>query len=147
RAGGAHFLIADRDGNIISIETTAKRFHIAYPQGNTLGHTNHYLADWLKDAEYIRPGSIGGSVTRYRALRRYLNDHAERLTVESLQELTRNHVSYPRSICSHGTDAEPVGSRNRTVSAIIQVLADQRMHLTCGCACEGSYYPVTIQGT
>jgi isopenicillin-N N-acyltransferase-like protein len=132
RAGGAHFLIADRDGNVVSIETTAKRHNVVYPQGNALGHTNHYLADWLKDVEFIREGSIGGSVARYTALRRYLNDHGERLTVESLKELARNHVSYPRSICAHGADAEPVGSRNRTVSAMVQVPADQTMHLTCG---------------
>jgi isopenicillin-N N-acyltransferase-like protein len=144
RAGGAHFLIADRDGNIVSIETTARRYHIAYPQGNAIGHTNHYLADWLKDAEFIRAGSIGGSVARYTALRRYLNAQGEKLTVDSLKELTRNHVSYPRSICAHGADGEPVGSRNRTVSAIVQVLADQTMHLTRGCACEGSYHPVEL---
>src|SRR5262249_20045235 len=52
RAGGAHFLIGDRDGNLVSIETTAKRFAIAYPEGNAIGHTNHYLADVLQGIEY-----------------------------------------------------------------------------------------------
>src|SRR5262249_31793794 len=45
RAGGAHFLIADRDGNVVSVETTAKRHQVFYPEGNATGHTNHYLAD------------------------------------------------------------------------------------------------------
>src|SRR5256886_2175840 len=43
RAGGAHFLVADQGGNIVSIETTARRFAVAYPQGPALAHTNHYL--------------------------------------------------------------------------------------------------------
>src|SRR5262249_1170464 len=34
RAGGAHFLIGDRDGNVVSLETTAGRFAAAYPDGN-----------------------------------------------------------------------------------------------------------------
>jgi isopenicillin-N N-acyltransferase-like protein len=144
RAGGAHFLIADRDGNVVSVETTAKRHHVAYPDGNALGHTNHYLADWLKEVEYIRSGSIGGSVARYTALRCFLHERGGRLNLEALQELTRNHTSYPRSICAHGAAAEPAGSRTRTVSAMVQVLADQTMYVTEGCACESAYHPVQL---
>jgi isopenicillin-N N-acyltransferase-like protein len=144
RAGGAHFLIADRDGTMVSIETTAGRHWAFYPEGNAIGHTNHYLAPWLKEIEYIRPSSIGSSLARYAALRRYLHAHGDRLTVESLQELTRNHVSYPRSICAHGADIEAAGSRTRTVSAMVQVPADQTIHITQGCACENSYHAVEL---
>jgi isopenicillin-N N-acyltransferase-like protein len=144
RAGGAHFLLADRDGNVVSVETTARRYAVFYPEGNAIGHTNHYLASWLKEVEYLRPGSIGGSLARYTALHRFLRDQGDRLTVEALKELTRNHTSYPRSICAHGTDGEPPGSRTRTVAALVQVPADQTMHLTRGCACEGSYHPVEL---
>jgi isopenicillin-N N-acyltransferase-like protein len=144
RAGGAHFLIADRDGNVLSIETTARRHHIFYPEGNAIGHTNHYLADRLKEVEYIRAGSIGGSVVRYTALRRFLKERGDHLTVEALKELTRNHTSYPRSICAHGAAFEPAGSRTRSVTAMVQVPADQVIHITNGCACEGDYFPVSL---
>jgi len=30
----------------VSIETTAKRHWVFYPEGNAIGHTNHYLAAW-----------------------------------------------------------------------------------------------------
>jgi isopenicillin-N N-acyltransferase-like protein len=144
RAGGAHFLIADRDGNLVSIETTAKRHWVFYPEGNAIGHTNHYLAGWLKEVEYLRSSSIGSSLARYTALRRFLHDHGDRLTVESLKQLTRNHTSYPRSICAHGADPEPAGTRTRTVAAMVQVLADQTMYITSGCACENEYHAVNF---
>jgi isopenicillin-N N-acyltransferase-like protein len=144
RAGGAHFLIADRDGNIVSVETTARRHQIFYPEGNAIGHTNHYLADWLKPREYLRSGSIGGSIARYTALRRFLRERADRLTVAALQELTRNHTSFPRSICAHGASFETVGSRTRTVAAMVQVPADQVMHITSGCPCENEYHAVGL---
>jgi isopenicillin-N N-acyltransferase-like protein len=144
RAGGAHFMVADRGGNVLSIETTARRYWVAYPEGNGLGHTNHYLASWLKEVEYIRAGSIGGSVARYTALRRYLKENSDRLTLESLMELTRNHTSYPRSICAHGADFEKPGTRSRTVSAMVQVPAEGVLHITAGCACENSYFPVGL---
>ena len=144
RAGGAHFLIADREGDVISIETTAKRFAIAYPEGNAIGHTNHYLASELKAIEYIRTGSIGSSLSRFTALRRFFREHGDELTTASLMELTRNHTSYPRSICAHGATTEPAGSKGRTVSAMVLVPADGVMHITNGCACEGSYHAVTL---
>src|SRR5262245_58591867 len=144
RAGGAHFLIADQDGNIVSIETTARRQHVFHPEGNALGHTNHYLSPWLKEFEYIRTGSIGGSIARYTALRRYLRDHGERLTVDALKELTRNHTSYPRSICAHGGAHEPMGARGRTVAAMVEVPAEGLMYLTRGCACENEYHAFTL---
>jgi isopenicillin-N N-acyltransferase like protein len=144
RAGGAHFLIADREGQVVSIETTAKRHALFYPERNGIGHTNHYLDGWLKEVEQIRPSSIGSSVARYAALRRYLHEDADRLTIQALQALTRNHTAYPRSICAHGADYEPEWSRTRTVSAMVQVPADDTMHITCGCACEGDYNSVTL---
>jgi isopenicillin-N N-acyltransferase-like protein len=144
RAGGAHFLIGDRDGNVLSIETTGKRFVVAYPEGNAIGHTNHYLSSELKEIEYIRAGSIGGSLARYTALRRFLREQGNELTMASLMELTRNHTAYPRSICAHGASFESPGSRNRTVAAMVQIPADGVMHITNGCACEGSYHAVTL---
>ena len=144
RAGGAHFLVADRDGNVVSIETTARRFVVAYPEGGAIGHTNHYLAAELRDTEYLRAGSIGGSLARYTALRRFLQERGDRLTVEALMELTRNHTSCPRSICAHGISSEPAESRTRTVAALVQVPADGVMHVTSGCACEANYHAVSL---
>ena len=144
RAGGAHFLIAERGGHVVSIETAAKRHRVFYPARNAIGHTNHYLAGALRKVEFIRPGSIGSSLARYTALRRYLQDQDGRLTMASLQELTRNHTAFPYSICAHGADSEPAGNRTRTVSAMVQVPADQTVHLTSGCACEANYHPVDL---
>jgi isopenicillin-N N-acyltransferase-like protein len=144
RAGGAHYLISDTDGNITSIETSGTRHALFYPEGNAIGHTNHYLAPRLQEVEHIRLASIGSSLARYVALRRYLREKGDQLTIEGLKELTRNHTSYPRSICAHGADFEPAGSRGRTVSAMVQIPADHAMHITHGCACENGYHEVTL---
>jgi isopenicillin-N N-acyltransferase-like protein len=144
RAGGAHYLVTDRDGTVVSVETTGRRHHVFTPEGNALGHTNHYLSPWLKEVELIRTVSIGSSVARYAALQRFLRERGDDLTVQSLQELTRNHVSFPRSICAHGSASEPAGARGRTVAALIQVPAEGTVHLAAGCACENDYHPVTL---
>jgi isopenicillin-N N-acyltransferase-like protein len=144
RAGGAHYLVADRDGAIVSIETTGRRHEVFLPEGNALGHTNHYLSGWLKEVEHVRAGSIGSSVARYAALRRFLRERGDGLTVEALQDLTRSHHSYPRSICAHGAEAEPAGAKGRTVAALVQVPAEGLLHLAAGCPCENDYHPVRL---
>ena len=99
--------------------------------------------------EHVRDGSIGSSLGRYAALRRYLGEHPE-LDLESLKELTRNHTSFPRSICAHPTTTDrpqdPPGSSfvACTLAAIIHDLDGQTMHITNGCACENSYHPVVL---
>lgn len=144
RAGGAYFLIADPDGNVLGLETTAQRYQAFYPEGNALGHTNHYLTDWLKEHEYLRAGSIGGSLARYTALRRFFHERGDGLTRQALMALTRNHTSYPRSICAHGMESEPAESRSRTVAALVQVPAERLLYATRGCPCEGEYAPVSL---
>jgi len=144
RAGGAHFLIADQDGNVVSIETTAKRYEVFYPEDNVYGHTNHYLGHSLKGTEYIRRDSIGSSLARYTALRRYLRESGNELDLERLKELTRNHTSFPQSICTHGRDTDPQERRTRSLSAMVHELDKRTIHITNGCACESRYHPVSL---
>ena len=73
-----------------------------------------------------------------------MQERGDQLTVEALMELTRNHTSYPRSICAHGIGSEPAESRSRTVAAMVQVPADGVMYVTSGCACEGDYHAITL---
>ena len=144
RAGGAHYLVAHTGGDIVSLETTGQRIEMFLPERNAIGHTNHYLGTTLKEIEHVRESSIGSSLARYAALRRYLRDHGDELDVESLKELTRNHTSHPRSICAHPPMGSVPESATVTVAAIVQDLSEQTMHITRGCACENSYHPVRL---
>ena len=144
RAGGAHYLLADSEGNVISIETTGKHHQVVLPQENAIGHTNHYLSAELRDQEFIREHSIGSSLARYATLCRYFRERGDRVNLESLRELTRNHTSHPRSICAHRSQSELAGNRTKTVAAMVNVLADRTMFVTRGCPCEGSYRSIHL---
>ena len=91
-------------------------------------------------------GSIGSSLARYTALRRFLRERGDKLTLEALMELTRNHTSYPRSICAHGTPGDPAETRTTTVAALVQIPAEGVMYITNGCACESAYEAVELSG-
>ncbi len=144
RAGGSHYLVADDAGHVVSVETTGENFSLFYADGRPYGHTNHYLADWLKPRQVIRASAIGSSIARYTALRRYLQ--RDDLTRESLKAMTADHSSFPRSICAHGGPEEPDHLRGSTIAAMVQVLGERTMHLCGGCACEGEYQVIPLEG-
>lgn len=142
RAGGSHYLVADDAGNVVGVETTATRHALFYADGRPYGHTNHYLAESLQPREVIRPGSIGSSIARYAALRRYLQ-RAD-LDRAALKAMTRSHDSFPRSICAHGQTHEPHDLRGRTIAAFVLALAERTMEICRGCPCEGDYATVAV---
>ena len=144
RAGGSHYLVADDAGHVVSVETTAEAFALLYPDGKPYGHTNHYLAEWLQPRQVIRSTAIGSSIARYTALRRFLQ--RDDLDRESLKAMTADHSSYPRSICAHGGPDEPDHLRGSTIAAMVQVLGERSMHICGGCACEGEYQAISLEG-
>jgi isopenicillin-N N-acyltransferase-like protein len=142
RAGGSHYLCADDSGNVVGVETTATRHSLFFADGRPYGHTNHYLSDPLKPMEVIRKASIGSSVARYAALRRYLQ--RTDLDRNALKEMTRSHDSFPRSICAHGQAHEEHDLKSRTVAAMVFSLNERRMEICRGCACEGEYQTISL---
>ena len=143
RAGGSHYLVADDAGHVVSVETTAEQFALLYPDGEPYGHTNHYLSDWLQPRQVVRSSSIGSSIARYTALRKFLQ--RDDLDRETLKSMTADHSSYPRSICAHGGPDDPELYRGRTIAAMIQVLGERTMHICGGCACESPYQAISLE--
>ena len=143
RAGGSHYLVADDAGHVVSVETTAEQFALLYPDGEPYGHTNHYVSDWRQPRQVVRASSIGSSIARYTALRKFLQ--RDDLDRETLKSMTADHSSYPRSICAHGGPDDPELYRGRTIAAMIQVLGERTMHICGGCACESPYQAISLE--
>jgi len=142
RAGGSHYLISDDTGNVVSVETSATRYALAYADGRPFGHTNHYLSEWMQPVSFTRPSAIGSSIARYTSLRRFLQ--SDDLTRESLKQMTRSHTSFPKSICAHGSPEESDELRGSTVAAMVQSLSERKLEICDGCACEGEYVEVSL---
>jgi isopenicillin-N N-acyltransferase-like protein len=142
RAGGSHYLISDAEGYLVSVETTATKFALAYADGKPFGHTNHYLTGRLEDSHTIRPSALGSSIARYTTLRRLLQQ--EPVTEATLHEIAGCHVSYPRSICAHGSPSEPADLRGLTVASVIMSLSERTMQYCDGCPCSSEFEKVEL---
>jgi isopenicillin-N N-acyltransferase-like protein len=107
RAAGYNHLLVHVSGEIYSVEVSAKRFAIIYADDGYLVHTNHYLDSNMQAIE-DEPDELISTRIRYFRARRLLA-RTGRHTIESIQNIQRDHINYPNSICNHAEeDMDPL---------------------------------------
>lgn len=138
RAAGYNHLIAHESGELYNVEVSARQFDILYPENNYLAHTNHFLSPNMQSAENEPDELIATRVRYFRAAR--LLKQTARHTVRSLQDIQRDHVNHPSSICNHeDTDSDPL-DREKTINAMIFDLTARVMHISWGNPCANRYH-------
>jgi isopenicillin-N N-acyltransferase-like protein len=81
---------------------------------------------------------ISSRVRYFRALR--LIKREEKHTIQTLQNIQRDHVNFSNSICNHATDADDLLDREKTVNSVVIDLTDRVMHVAWGNPCENPYH-------
>jgi isopenicillin-N N-acyltransferase-like protein len=137
RAGGYSFLLADANGELYGVETSATTHSILYGEDGWLVHTNHYLSPKMQAQE--EPGTYAGSNVRLNRARRLLRAQLGQVTVDRLQALLRDHVNYPDSICMHEDPADPPYEREQTLVSLVMDLTERLLWAAPGPPCEGEF--------
>jgi isopenicillin-N N-acyltransferase-like protein len=137
RAGGYSYLLADPNGELYSIETSATTRDILYGEAGWLAHTNHYLSPRMQTLE--EPGTYSSSHVRLNRARRLLRAQLGEVTVDSLQALLRDHVNWPDSICMHEDPDDLPHEREMTLASLVMDLTERVMWAAPGPPCEGEY--------
>jgi isopenicillin-N N-acyltransferase like protein len=106
RSSGHNYLLADDEGTIVNIETTAQHADEFRPTQPHYVHTNHYLSPRLQSHEAEQ--DLRSSHQRLNRLADLLEQHNEPLGVESLQQLMSDTDGGPEvCICREGKGREP----------------------------------------
>ena len=138
RAAGYNHLIAHESGEIYSVEVSARRFAVLYGQDGYLVHTNHFL-DTNMQAIEDEPDELVGTRVRYFRANRLLSQ-TEKHSLETLQNIQRDHINFPNSICNHAEeDMDPL-DREKTINAMIIDLSERALHIAWGNPCVNPYY-------
>ncbi len=137
RAGGYNYLLADPNGELYGVETSATTHDITYGEDGWLVHTNHYLSAKMRSME--QPGTYAASHVSLNRARRLLRQQLGQVTVESLQVVLRDHVNFPNSICLHPDPAEPEPERDETLVSLVMDLTERVMWAAPGPPCENEY--------
>jgi isopenicillin-N N-acyltransferase like protein len=138
RAAGYNHLLAHESGELYNVEVSARQFAILYAHENYLVHTNHYLDSTMRSLENDADERISSWVRYFRALR--LLRKTPFHTIASLQEIQRDHINHPNSICNH---IQPTGTpldREKTINSLVIDLTARVMHLAWGNPCLNEYH-------
>ena len=138
RAAGYNHLIAHESGELYSVEVSARRFAVLYNQDGYLVHTNHYIDSNMQAIE-DEPDELVGTRVRYFRVSRLLAQ-TDQHTVETIQNIQRDHINYPNSICNHAEERMEPLDREKTVNAMIIDLTERAMHIAWGNPCANPYH-------
>jgi len=138
RAAGYNHMLVDENGEMYSVEVSARKFALLYGQDGYIVHTNHYL-DTKMQAIEVEPDELIGTRLRYfRATR--LIKRVQQHTIKSLELIQRDHLNYPNSICNHYTEHIDPLDREKTINAMIIDLTARAMHIAWGNPCANQYH-------
>lgn len=130
RFSGVSYLLADRSGEILCLETTARDSEVLYALDGYLGHTNHYVHSRLAVYDADVPGAReGDSYVRWSRVNKMLRQRAGNIELHTLKEVACDHVGYPHSICNHPS----------TLASIIMDLQSLELWASLGNPCESPY--------
>jgi isopenicillin-N N-acyltransferase-like protein len=144
RASGYGYLLADPNGELYCIETSATTHDLLYGEDGWLVHTNHYLSPKMKSLE--EAGTYSSSNVRLNRARRLVKAQLGQVTVESLQTVLRDHVNFPDSVCVHEDPDEPLHEREQTLVSIVMDLTARVMWAAPGPPCQGQYVAFQFDG-
>jgi isopenicillin-N N-acyltransferase like protein len=100
RASNYNNIIADRNGEVYSMEGSATDCEAIYIEKDILAHSNHFITSPMRKFEQDR-NKIGGSIVHYNRAMRLLRDNFGKLTPDLFKQILSDHVDYPTSICKH----------------------------------------------
>jgi isopenicillin-N N-acyltransferase-like protein len=138
RAAGYNHMLAHESGEIYSVEVSARQFAIQYAHSGYLVHTNHFLDANMQTVEYEPDELISTRVRYFRASR--LIAATPKHTIKTLQNIQRDHINFPNSICNHAEDDMDPLDREKTVNALVIDLTARVMHIAWGNPCANPYH-------
>jgi len=126
RSSGHNYLLADDEGTIVDIETTAEQFDEFRPTGPHYVHTNHYLSGRLKRSELEH--DLSSSHHRLNRLGELLERQQESLRPETLQQMLSDREGGPEvCVCREGQ-----GREARTCTFVVLCPERRELWMTSG---------------
>ena len=149
RGTSDNYVVADNNGQIYDIEGSATDFELIYAIDGYVVHTNHYVtqkmrkyeSDFQDDIKSIRGHMC--SVSRYNRVRSLLRE-SDKISLQRVMEILRDHANSPCSICRHLDEKVKVENRVKTIfSSVIDVTA-QEIWVCYGNPCSAEYHRYTL---
>jgi isopenicillin-N N-acyltransferase-like protein len=143
RGSSPNWLIADKTGTVIDVETTASHHLVLEPEGPIFSHTNHYLDPGLGSEDRLKD-ELPDSPARLCRLTELLTAAASAggVDIGAFARSLRDHAGFPHSLCRHAAEVD--GAMETVVSAVFDL--DRRvMHVAAGPPCSANYTSLGVE--
>ncbi len=103
-----NFFIADKNGDMVVVEHTSKRFKTVHPKGNVLIQTNHYVDSELsKEDTVLKERPTHNTYLRYSETLRDINENKQGFELSNVMKLLGNIQS---CVCQNYTNIKTIWS-------------------------------------
>jgi isopenicillin-N N-acyltransferase like protein len=141
RAAGYNHLLVHESGELYSVEVSARNFALLYGSQGYMVHTNHFLDRKMEKIE-AEPDELINTRVRYWRAHRLIQQTKQHST-SSLQNILKDHVNYPDSICRHDNQGSPL-EREKTIISVVMDLTHRQLHAAWGNPCETEYQTFSL---
>ena len=142
--GSSNILMADRGGEVASLEFSPQGLRVVREDGGTLCHTNHFVhpeaAGW--QATHLPSLSTIPRLERARELAAATPKHG----IEDVKRMLRDETAGLLSICRKPDVLLPPDAQIETVASVIMEPARGVMHVAPDLPSRAEYQPVALAG-
>lgn len=132
-ASPAHFLIASKDNQMLSVEVSPIYTAQIEPKNGMLIHTNHICSQAMQDLVFDSPKE--DSYQRLHVIEHLVNRLEQDSNADDIFALLADHENYPDSICRHENLARLPHERMETVFSVAMNLTSNELTLILGHPC------------
>lgn len=143
RAASRNLVLIDAGNDVVDLENTPSRDAEVRPVGGLLGHTNHYVAPELHDAERAEDKYLRNSRIRLARVTALLREHRGRLDPPTMATILRDRSDAPDALSVEPFDdpdrGEAAAEGYMTVASVIAEPHRGRMWVTGGPPSQAGY--------
>lgn len=130
RVCSTNWLIAQKGGEVLDIESSGKVTHTLYPTEGLITHGNHFITRTGIESDFERIAPC--SLYRTPRLDRLIRQNSQKWDMDHLKDCLKDGFGFPKAICRYANPNDPIEARTVTVTSVIMDLDNLSMEITDG---------------
>ncbi|GLQ06211.1 C45 family autoproteolytic acyltransferase/hydolase [Sneathiella chinensis] len=130
RVCSTNWVVGQKGGEVLNLETSSRVVHTLYPQNGLVTHGNLFISKdgIVSDFERLAPCSL------YRSprLERLIRQQGDKWDAEMAKTALKDTFGGPKAICRSASELEPEEARTVTIASVILNLDQKSMEISDG---------------
>jgi isopenicillin-N N-acyltransferase-like protein len=145
RSVSSNLILAQAGGAAVNLEMSLLNTSIIVPENGFIAHTNHFIGPRSISVKDAFVTQIPNTVYRLSRTNASLKRWENRISVDGIKEMLRDHFGKPYSVCTHPDPAIVPDMQGETVASVIMDLEERSFNITRGPPCLSEYEKYTLK--